>query len=141
MIDLNVVLLLGRLTRDPELRYMPSGSPICDFGLAVGRKWSKDGQMQKETSFFDVTAFGKTAELVSQYLSKGSQALIEGRLKQDRWQAKDGGNRSKVKVIVNRVTFIGGKPKREESADDYSPPVNQKQDGESSFVPDDDVPF
>jgi len=114
MTDLNVVLLIGRLTRDVESRTMPSGSSVADFGVACNRRWSKDGQKQEEVSYFDVVAFGKTAELCSQYLAKGRQVLIEGRLKQERWEAKDGGGqRSKVKIIAERVTFLDGGKDRE----------------------------
>lgn len=146
MSSFNKVFILGRLTRDPEIRYMPSGSPVCDFGIATNRKYTgSDGAKQEEVSFFDITAFGKTAELVCQYLSKGRQALIEGRLKQDRWENNEGQKRSKVKVVAERVTFIGG---RGEGDNDYrrSEPKRQsapsEPEGEPSFMPDDDdVPF
>ena len=139
MADLNKVFLLGNLTRDPEMRYMPSGSPVCSFGLACNRRYTG----QEETLFVDIDGFGKTAELCSQYLSKGRQVLIEGRLKFRRWEAQDGQKRSKINVVAERVTFLGGrggesKPAPDKPAPDKSAPGEE----EPSFKPDDDdVPF
>lgn len=130
MADLNVVLVMGHLTRDVEMRTMPSGTGVCDFGIAVNRLWSKDGQKQEEVSFFDVTAFGKTADLCAEYLSKGRQVLLEGRLKQERWEAKEGGQRSRVKIVVERVTFLGGKSAQNDG--------NVKRKDE---IPEDEIPF
>lgn len=131
MSSFNKVLILGNLTRDVELRYMPTGSPVCDFSLALNRKWTgSDGAKKEEVSFIDVTCFGKTAEIASQYLYKGVQTLIEGRLKQDRWEAKEGGGkRSKVKVICERLTLLGGKRDEGERA------------GGGQGADDSDVPF
>lgn len=130
MATFNKVMLLGNVVRDVELRYMPSGSPVCDFSLALNRKWTgSDGEKKEEVSFIDVTCFGKTAEIAAQYLAKGSQTLIEGRLKQDRWEAQDGTKRNKVKVICERLTLLGGK--REEGA----------RGGGGQGADDSDVPF
>ena len=94
--------IVGNLTRDIAMKFMPDGTQIAEFGLAVNRK--KKGE--DEVSFFDVTAFGKTAEIAGQYLVKGSPVAIEGRLEQQRWETQDGQKRSKIAVIVNQLHFL-----------------------------------
>src|SRR5688500_16681287 len=95
--NFNRVLLLGNLTRDPELRYTPNNTPICKIGLAVNRKWrDQQGEMKEEVTFVDCDAFGRTAETINQYLRKGRPIFIEGRLRLDQWQDKEGNNRSKL---------------------------------------------
>jgi single-strand DNA-binding protein len=109
--NVNKVILIGRLTRDPELRYTPSGVAVCDLGIAVGRKWkTPDGSWKEETCFVDVTVWKKQAENCAEYLKKGREAYIEGRLVLDQWQAPDGQKRSKLKVVAMLVQFLGGKP-------------------------------
>lgn len=104
----NKVILLGNLTRDPQLSYLPSQTPVCDFGIATNRKWAgKDGQQQEEVCFVDCVAFGKIAETLNKYLHKGDAVLVEGRLKFETWQAQDGSKRSKHKVSVETFTFVG----------------------------------
>ena len=102
---------MGNLTRDPELRVTPKGTAICQFGLAINRKFKgDDGTTRDEPTFVDCEAWGKTAELVAQYLAKGRCALIQGRLKFDQWEDKASGQkRSKLKVVAELVQFIGGK--------------------------------
>lgn len=95
------VMLMGHLTRDPELRYTTNGTPVCDIGLAVNHK--------DEASFFDVTFWDDRAETVQEYFQKGDAIFVEGRLVQDRWTTRDGQNRSKVKVVAYSFEFIGGK--------------------------------
>jgi single-strand DNA-binding protein len=107
MPNLNKVMLMGNLTRDPELRYLPSNMAVVGLGLAVNRRWrNQQGEQQEETTFVDCEAFGKTAELLNQYLKKGRPVYLEGRLKLDQWQDREGGNRSKLKVIVENFQFI-----------------------------------
>ena len=108
MPNLNKVMLMGNLTRDPELRYLPSNVAVVGLGLAVNRRWrNQQGEQQEETTFVDCEAFGKTAELLNQYLQKGRPVYLEGRLKLDQWQDREGGgNRSKLKVIVENFQFI-----------------------------------
>ncbi len=107
MANLNKVLLIGRLTRDPELRYTPSGTPLCEFGLAVNRFFKgKDGSRQEETTFVDVTAWSRTAELANQYLKKGRQAFVEGYLKFDQWTTPEGQKRSKLSVVADSLQFL-----------------------------------
>lgn len=102
MASLNKVLLMGNLTRDPELRYAKSGTAMASFGLAVN---TKSGE-KEETLFIDVTAFGRQAETTSEYLKKGSSALIEGRLSFEQWESQDGQKRSKHKVLADRIQFM-----------------------------------
>ncbi len=111
MASYNKVIIAGNLTRDPETRVTPKGTAICQFGLAVNRKWKNDGgEMQEEVTFIDCEAWGKTAELVGKHLTKGRGALVDGRLKLDTWDDKTSGQkRSKLKVVVEAVQFLGGK--------------------------------
>lgn len=108
MANYNKVILMGNLTRDPQLSYLPSQTPVVEFGLAINRRWrGQDGQQREETCFIDCRAYGKQAEVMNQYLSKGRAVLVEGRLHLDTWQAQDGSRRSKHRVIVEKFTFVG----------------------------------
>jgi len=108
MANLNKVMLIGNLTRDPELRYTPKGTAVADISLAINRVWNNDqGQKQEETTFVDVTLWGRQAELAQQYLGKGRSAYIEGRLQMDTWDDKETGKkRSKLKVIGETLQFM-----------------------------------
>jgi len=112
MANLNKVMLIGNLTRDPELRYTPKGTPVADIGLAINRYWNNEqGQRQEETTFVDVTLWSRQAELAQQYLSKGRGVYIEGRLQMDTWEDRTTGQkRSKLKVVGENMQFIGGAP-------------------------------
>ncbi|MDX2185424.1 MAG: single-stranded DNA-binding protein [Opitutaceae bacterium] len=109
MASFNQVILVGNLTRDPELRVTPKGTNICQFGLAVNRQFKDDsGQTRDETTFVDIEAWGKQAELIAKYLTKGSPALVQGRLKLDQWEDKQSGQkRSKLKVVLENIQFLG----------------------------------
>ena len=109
MASFNRVILVGNLTRDPELRYIPSGTAVSDIGLAVNDRVKKGDQWVDEVTFVDITLWGRTAEVMSEYLSKGSPVFIEGRLKYDTWEAQDGQKRSKLKVTCDRMQLIGPK--------------------------------
>jgi single-strand DNA-binding protein len=99
MASYNRVILVGNLTRDPELRYTPTGTPVCDIGLAVNDRYKNpNGEWVEQTTFVDVTLWSRTAEVAGEYLNKGSPVLIEGRLKMDSWEGKDGEKRSKLKI-------------------------------------------
>ncbi len=151
MANLNKVMLIGNLTRDPELRYTPKGTAVADIGLAINRVWSNDqGQKQEDTTFVDVTLWGRQAELAQQYLSKGRGAYIEGRLQLDTWDDKETGKkRSKLKVIGENLQFLpdgkggsggGGAPAQQR------PPAESKPQGGSAapaedFQEEDDIPF
>ena len=103
----NKVLLMGNLTRDPELRYTPAGTAVATFGLAVNRRWRRqDGEQGEETCFVDITAFGRQAEVVSEYLSKGRPVFVEGRLRLDNWETPDGQKRSRHTVTLENFQFI-----------------------------------
>src|SRR3954463_4777476 len=108
MASFNRVVLVGNLTRDPELRYIPSGTAVSDIGLAVNDRVKRGDQWVDEVTFVDITLWGRTAEIANEYLSKGAPVLIEGRLKQDRWE-KDGQKHSKLKVTCDRMQMLGGR--------------------------------
>jgi len=150
MAYLNKVFLIGNLTRDPELRVTPKGTAICQFGIAVNRQFKDDsGATRDETTFVDIEAWGKQGELVSKYLSKGSLAMVEGRLKLDQWEDKNSGQkRSKIKVVLDNVQFLssrgsGGGSGDSGSPERHSPPArggSGRQEPPASTV-EDDVPF
>lgn len=103
---INKVLLYGNLTRDPELRSLPSGASVVNFGLATNRIWKdQNGARQEDTQFHNVVVFGKQADTVSQYLSKGSGAFIEGRLQTRSWEGDDGNKRYRTEIVADRVQF------------------------------------
>ena len=107
MANLNKVFLIGNLTRDPELRYIQSGTAVCDFGLATNRRYkSGSGEQKEEVTFVDITAWGRQAEVVSEFLQKGRPVFIEGRLKYDQWTTDDGQKRSKLGVVMDNFQFL-----------------------------------
>lgn len=113
MASFNKVILLGNLTRDPEVRYTTGGSAVCDITLAVNYQWTdkRSNERKEEVSFIDVTLWGRTAEIAGEYLGKGRPVLIEGRLQQDKWDDKETGQkRSKLKVVADAMQLLGGKP-------------------------------
>lgn len=157
MPSFNQVVLMGNLTRDPELRYIPSGTAVCDVGLAVNSKVKKGDQWVDECDFFEITCWGKTAEVVCQYLTKGSAALFSGRLKLDSWE-KDGEKRSKVKVVCHQMQMVGSKgdggggggggSSGGQQSNAYSQPAQQPQQQQQppsaqapASDPEDDIPF
>lgn len=146
MASFNRVVLLGNLTRDVEVRYLQSGMAVTDVGLAVNdRRKNQAGEWTEETTFVDVTLWGRTAEVAGEYLGKGSPILVEGRLKLDTWET-DGQKRSKLKVVGERMQMVGGKgggggspsgPSRRPS--EYSEPA--KASAPAVDTPPDDIPF
>lgn len=109
MANYNKVILMGNLTRDPQLSYLPSQTPVVELGLAVNRNWKgQDGQKREEACFVDCRAYGKQAEVMNQYLSKGRCVLIDGRLQFSAWEDKEGNKRSKLRVVVENFQFVGG---------------------------------
>ncbi|NLK41980.1 MAG: single-stranded DNA-binding protein [Planctomycetes bacterium] len=108
MANLNKVLLMGNLTRDPQLSYLPSQTAVVEFGLAVNRRYKKqDGTMADEPCFVDCRMFGKRAETINRYFKKGEPIFVEGRLQYDQWQAPDGSRKSRLRVFVENFEFIG----------------------------------
>lgn len=107
--SVNKVILLGRLGQDPELKYTPGGSPVCNFSVATTESWTdKSGQKQEKTEWHRVVVWGKLAELCNQYLAKGRQCFLEGRLQTRSWDDKDGNKRYTTEVMASTVQFIGG---------------------------------
>jgi single-strand DNA-binding protein len=147
MASFNKVILMGNLTRDPELRYTPKGTAIARLGIAVNRKWkSETGELKEEVTFVDVDAFGKTAETIGQYLKKGRPIFIEGRLRYDTWEDKQTNQKkSKLGVVLETFQFVdsggnraeGGAPAPSRPAP-ASTPAPENADVEP---PSDDVPF
>jgi len=110
MANVNKVMLIGNLTRDPELRFIPSGAAVCEFGLAINRKWKgKDGQTNEEVCFVDLQAWARSAEVITEYCHKGDPLYIEGRLKLDTWDGRDGKKQSKLRVVVENFQLLGGR--------------------------------
>ena len=150
MASFNRVVLLGNLTRDIELRYIGSGTAVTDIGLAVNDRVKKNDQWVDETTFVDITLWGRTAEVANEYLSKGSSVLIEGRLKMESWE-KDGQKRTKLKVIGERMQMVGGKggggqgggggPRGGSSSRASSSDESHDYSSASMDVPDDEIPF
>lgn len=163
MASFNKVILVGNLTRDPQVRYTPGGSAVAEVGLAVNRSWfdKNSNSRKEETTFVDVTLWGRTAEVASEYLTKGRSVLIEGRLQLDQWDDKESGQkRSKLKVVGENMTMLGGKGESGgggggKSGGGYSSGGNAPAQGGASNpadsfydnapsgggMPDDDVPF
>jgi single-strand DNA-binding protein len=105
MSDLNKWVGSGRVTRDTELRYTPNGTAVADVGMCSNRVWSKDGEKQEQPTFVDITLWGKQAESLTQYLTKGAFIMVEGRLELDMWETDEGKKRSKLKVVAERVNL------------------------------------
>ena len=139
MAGFNKVFLLGNLTRDPQLSYMPSQTPVVDFGLAVNRRWTgQDGNPREETCFVDCRAFGKNAENINKYCRKGRQLFVEGRLSFDTWTAQDGTKRSKHRVTVQTFQFVGGAAGTGTVAEEQH---EVRYEPESASTGDDNIPF
>ncbi len=109
MTSFNKVILLGNLTRDPEVRYTPNGIAVASFAIAVNRKYKQGDETKEEVSYIDIVVFGKQAESCGQYINKGDSVLIDGRLQQRRWETEDGQKRTKIEVVAQSVNFM---PKR-----------------------------
>ena len=120
----NKVILIGNLTKDPELRYTPQGTPVCSLRLACSTKYKSSDSMKEETLFIDVVVWGKQGESCGQYLNKGSSALVEGRLQERRWES-DGQQRSKFEVVAQTVRFLSAKRSASQGGgggEDFAPP-------------------
>ena len=127
MTGFNKVVLIGNLTRTPELRYTPSGTPVTNFGLAVNRRFRQSDEQKEEVCYIDIVVFGKQAEHCGQYLSKGDGAIIDGRLQQRRWETEDGQRRSKHEVVAQSVTFL---PKRQNALGETEYPPEPSYESE-----------
>jgi single-strand DNA-binding protein len=158
MANLNKVMLIGNLTRDPELKYTPGNQAVCELGIAVNRKYrTKDNEEREEVTFVDCEAWGKQAEVIKQYMAKGRPIFIEGRLKLDTWEDKEGGKRSKMRVVVENFQFLGsggggggerfvsdegGAPARGNRGGGRAPAATGGRGGAGhQDVPEEDIPF
>lgn len=139
----NKVIIMGNLTRDPELKYLSSGKPVTKFSIAINDKFKKGEEFVENVSYFDVVVFGRQAETCNEYLSKGRPALIEGRLQQGRWEAQDGTKRSKVEIVASKVVFLGGGRSESGGGSSSGDGKSSGGGGDDSFdtVSDDDIPF
>jgi single-strand DNA-binding protein len=140
MASLNKVILLGNLTRDPELRYTPSGTAVSTFGLAMNRRYRQGDEWKEEVCFVDVVTYGRQAETAGEYLSKGSMALVEGRLQWRSWESETGQKRSKHEVVAANIQFMprsrdegGGRSTSDTFGGDSGMPI--------PLPDDDDIPF
>ncbi len=149
MASVNKVLLIGNVTRDPQLTYLPSQTAVVEFGLAMNRHWkNKEGEAREETCFVDCQAFGKSAEAINKYVSKGDPLYVEGRLKLDSWTAQDGSKRSKLRVVVESFQFLGqrqdsGSGNQGGDQNNYQGqrPTGQGRSGGGYSGGDSDIPF
>ena len=152
MIDLNHVVLIGRLTRDAELKSIANGQSVCKFSIAVNRRRKNGDQWEDEPNFFDIVVWGRQGESLHPYLVKGKMIGVDGELRQDRWQ-QDGQNRSKVEIIANYLQLLGGSPSAGSSAKgsfgnsngnagtSFGPNYQQQSSSSSDDNYNDDVPF
>ncbi len=151
MADLNHVILIGRLTRDAELKYTANGQAVCKFSIAVNRRRKNDDQWVEEPNYFDITLWGRQGEALNQYLVKGKQVAITGELRQDRWE-QDGQTRSKVEILATNIQLLGGGqggsnsslntggnsfPSNQRGSPEKGSPLDNSQD--DGFT--DDIPF
>jgi single-strand DNA-binding protein len=138
MRGVNKVILIGNLGRDPELRYLPNGDPVVKFTLATGSRWKdKNGQLQERTDWHNIVAFGRQAEICNQYLKKGSQVYVEGRIQNRSWEDKDGNKKYITEIITRSVQMLGrrGEPEAEVPEEIAEPLV------EETKTEDEDLPF
>ena len=149
MASYNKVILMGNLTRDPELKYLPSGTAVANFGLAMNETYTdrQTGEKREEVCFVDVEAWGRQAEIANEYLQKGSSVFIDGSLRFDSWEADDGTKRSRLRVRAFRFQFIGGRQDGDGGGayDQASPasasPSSEFSGEQGSSTTDDDIPF
>ena len=159
MANYNKVILMGRLTRDPQMSYLPSQTAVVEFSIATSRKYKKqDGSQAEDVCFTDCQMFGKRAEVINKYLKKGDPLFVEGRLKFDSWKDKEGKNRSKLRVFVENFEFMGGGQKsggtqnsgggggQQQGGGGYSQPQGQQAPqnsggGDMGYGQDEEIPF
>ena len=141
MANVNRVFLIGNLTREPELRHLPNGTPLCEFGMAINRKWKgKDGQDQDETCFVECQIWARRGEVLAQYFHKGDPIYIEGRLKYDAWENKEGQKRSKLCVVAENFEFLNSGGGRKNAAP-RAPQAPAESPAGGEYAPDTDLPF
>jgi single-strand DNA-binding protein len=151
---INKVILVGNLGKDPELSYLPSGQSVAKFSLATSRSYKdKNGEMKEETEWHNVVAWGKLGEICAQYLTKGRQAYVEGRIQSRTWEGRDGQKRTSVDIVANDIQMLGGRgeggggsaerPSRSMAAERTggAAPENESQETGAPEITDDDIPF
>lgn len=145
---LNKVILIGRLGRDPEVRYMPNGEAVCNFSVATSEAWNdRNGQRQERTEWHNITMYRRLAEIAGQYLKKGSQVYLEGKIQSRKYHGKDGVERTAYDIIVNEMKMLGGGSDGQQAqpAQGEAPPPPRRQTPAAPAAPaediDDDVPF
>jgi len=151
--SLNKVLLMGNLTRDPEVKYTPKGTAVCDLGLAINDSYkAQDGSIKETVTFVDVEVWGRTAENCKQYLSKGRPVFVEGQLRLDQWESPQGEKKSRMKVRADRVQFLGGGERRDGGGERRASsggdteraaarPASTVSEDRPPMPDDDDIPF
>ncbi len=149
MANFNKILMIGNLTRDPQLSYLPSQTPVVEFGLATNRKWTDKatGEQREETCFVDCRCYGRQAETINKYMRKGNQIFIEGRLQLDTWTSQEGQKRSKHRIFVQSFQFLGspdraGRPSDSQNVPDSQADASgQSQQTSTTTSGEDDIPF
>lgn len=137
--DLNDCKFTGRLGKDPDVRYQPSGAAVCNISIAVQKQWKKNGEKQERTTWVPVTAFGKLAEIMGEYLKSGSRVLISGEFIVDKWQDRDGNDRWTTKIIANDMVMLDSRPSNDQNKQNQEQPSSNQGNGFDDF--DDDIPW
>ncbi len=135
MASFNKVILMGNLTKDPELRYTPNGTAVASFSLAVNRRYKQGDEFKDEVCYIDIVVFGKQAENCGQYLGKGHGIIVDGRLQQRRWETEDGQKRSKHEVVAQSIRFLSkrGDPSKDALPDDTAGPSQSDHENDVPF--------
>ena len=145
--DLNRVILIGRLTRDPELRYTPSGTAVASFSIANNRTYAVAGEKKEQVSYFDCIAWSKLGEIITEYCKKGQRIAVEGRLQQRRWEDQENNKKSKIELVIENFQFLTGKGAGDESSQSQGNTSNDSSSDYSSAgfddnpFSDDEIPF
>lgn len=141
-LNLNKAIIAGNLTRDPQVKFLPNDKAVCDFSIAINRRYkTASGEQKEEATFVDVQAWGRTAELVGQYLIKGAGAVVIGELRMDSWEdKKTGEKRSKLKVVADSVQFLGGRKEHDQHGAEAAPAPARPQVPVAEPKPSDDEP-
>lgn len=142
MAGVNKVILVGRLGADPELRYTPSGAAVANFTMATSENWKdKEGQKQEKTEWHKIVVFAKLAEICGQYLNKGKQIYIEGRIQTRQWEDRDGNKRYTTEIVANQMQMLGSPSQNQQQAAPAGAPGNAPRAGENEPPELDDIPF
>ena len=144
MSSYNKVLLMGYLTRDPEMKYLPSGTAVANFGIAINEGWTdkSTGEKKESATFVDVEAWDRQAEIINEYFSKGDPIFIDGALKFESWEAEDGSKRNRLKVRLIRLHFIGGKGSFvEDKTEEYVKPTTESEPAPANSEDEEGIPF